>query len=323
MAGKTNQPIIVKKIKKGGGGHHGGAWKVAYADFVTAMMAFFLLLWLLSSTTEEQKKGIADYFAHASIARVMTGGGGVFGGESMTSEDQKVGQASVVVQLPLSDQKPESPDTTDQDSTDANRAPSEEEMEKKLAEREEQQFKQAEDELRQAIKSIPELQRLAENLVIDRTEEGLRIQIVDQDGQSMFPLGSAEMPAYTRNLMGQIAKVVQKLPNKVAVSGHTDAKPYASSKGYTNWELSADRANSSRRALMDAGLTSDRIARVVGKAQTDPLIAADPLNPRNRRISVVLLRDHQAPEIVEGPPAPTPTPPPQKRADVPKPLKVN
>jgi chemotaxis protein MotB len=254
----------------------------------------------------------------------MTGGGGVFGGQSMTAEDQKIGQAGVVVQIPVADQKPESPDTTDQDSTDANRAPTEEEMEKKLADREEQQFKQAEDELRQAIKSIPELQRLAENLVIDRTQEGLRIQIVDQDGQSMFPLGSADMPAYTRNLMAQIAKVVQKLPNKVSVSGHTDAKPYASSKGYTNWELSADRANSSRRALMDAGLPADRIARVVGKAETDPLIAADPLNPRNRRISVVLMRDHQVPDAADAPgPQKAPAAAPQKRADVPKPLKVN
>ncbi len=319
MAGKPNQPIIIKRVKKGGGGgHHGGAWKVAYADFVTAMMAFFLLLWLLSSTSEEQRKGIADYFAHASIARVMAGGGGMFGGQSIASSESLNGQAGATVQISMANQPSEAADETDRESADSNRAPSEAEIEKKLGEREEQQFKQAEDELRQVIQSVPELQKLAQNLMIDRTAEGLRIQIVDQDGLSMFPLGSADMPAYTRNLMGQIAKVVQKLPNKVAVSGHTDSKPYASVKGYTNWELSADRANSSRRALMESGLPGERIARVVGKAETDPLTVSDPTNPRNRRISVVLLRDHLSPTEGAGGPALG-----QKRAEAPAGAKTN
>jgi chemotaxis protein MotB len=285
-AAKSNQPLIIKKGKKGGDhGHHGGAWKVAYADFVTAMMAFFLLLWLLNATNEEQKKGIAEYFTPASVSRANSGGNGVFGGQTAASTEAQIGQTGVMVKLPGA----QSPNP--EESKETERAPSQEELERKLAEQEEKRFAEAETELRAAIQSVPELQKLAQNLLIDRTQEGLRIQIVDQDGMPMFPSGSAEMPAHTRNLMGQIAKIVQKLPNKIAVSGHTDAKPYATERGYSNWELSSDRANSSRRALLDAGLPAPRIARVVGKAETEPLIVKDPLDPRNRRISVVLLRE--------------------------------
>ncbi|MFO0995186.1 MAG: flagellar motor protein MotB [Alphaproteobacteria bacterium] len=291
----NQQPII---IKKGGGGHHddhhGGAWKVAYADFVTAMMAFFLLLWLLNVTTEEQKKGIADYFTPASVSHNNSGGGGILGGQAMDTKQVKVGEMSgVLVKLQSVEPKPVS-DSSEGEEREVGKEQtvSDADMKKQLAEREEQQFAAAERDLKQAIQSSPELKKLAESMIIDRTPEGLRIQVVDQDGLSMFAVGSSDLLPHTRNLMTQIGRVVQKLPNKIAVSGHTDARPYANDKGYSNWELSADRANASRRALLDSGLPAARISRVMGKAETEPLVGNEPLNPRNRRISIILLREN-------------------------------
>ncbi len=169
---------------------------------------------------------------------------------------------------------------------------------KSAAEREERQFAAAEFALRQAMQDIPDLKNLAENLVVDRTPEGLRIQIVDQDKTSMFALGSSEMAEPAKKLMALVTQVVQRLPNKVSVSGHTDATPFARIGNYGNWELSADRANASRRALVAAGLPSERIARVVGVADRDPMVADQPNSPRNRRISMVLLHEGKTPGTV-------------------------
>jgi chemotaxis protein MotB len=313
MAEPSNQPpiIIIKKKKHGEHPHHGGAWKVAYADFVTAMMAFFLLLWLLNVTTEEQKQGIAQYFTPESVSKATSGSGAILGGTVIAQGQMARVTGGVVLGIPQ-DPAPEEPDEpgeekrkgeADGERTDAEKQtppPSppakaevtEEDVKKALAKREEEEFAKAEANLRQAIQDIPELRQLAQNLIIDRTPEGMRIQIVDQGRFAMFPLGSPAPFEHTRQLLALVAKVVQRLPNKIAVTGHTDATPYAQGgRPYDNWELSTDRANSSRRGLLDAGVSSRRITRVVGRADQEPLFAENPTDPRNRRISIVLLRE--------------------------------
>jgi chemotaxis protein MotB len=299
-------PIIIKRVKKAAHAHHGGAWKVAYADFVTAMMAFFLLLWLLQATTEEQKLGIADYFSPASISRSTSGAGGVLGGRTFTKAGSAPhDQAPVGIMIKLPTNPPDWDNTGDpQENTATNEAGAdgperdapeeadEAEIEELLAKREEEQFAKAEQALRQAIAEVPELETLINNLLIDQTPEGMRIQIVDAEGKSMFPLGSARMYEHTRKLLGLVVGAVKQLPQQVAVKGHTDAAPFVNDQGYSNWELSTDRANSSRRALIEAGLPTARIASVVGLADTEHLDKENPLSPRNRRISIILLREN-------------------------------
>ena len=299
MAKDDGRPIIIKKVKKGGGhGHHGGAWKVAYADFVTAMMAFFLLLWLLNATTEEQKRGIADYFSPSSVAPSSSGAGGVMGGQSMDMEGSLNSDRSptgVTISIPSSTEERD-PTEPGEDTASAGAAPdptelSNEELEREMAEREAAQFEEAEEALRQAIQAVPELQNLADNLMIDQTPEGMRIQIVDREKTSMFPSGSAQMYGKTQQLMGLVASAIAQMPNRVSIKGHTDATPFSSGSGYSNWELSTDRANASRRALLEAGLDPQRIESVAGRASQEPLLPDDPTSPRNRRISIILLRE--------------------------------
>jgi chemotaxis protein MotB len=313
--------IIIKKVKKGGheGGHHGGAWKVAYADFVTAMMAFFLLLWLLNVTTDIQKRGIADYFQATLASQSHSGAGGVLGGVSIGQPGAEVVPSTIPSMADTAPTLP--PASTDQDDEDddpnrmalgkggtatqrdtgdspGNGAGVQKDPEKAKAEQvlraiEKKEFDAAQHALRQAIEDVPGLKQLGKNLLVDQTPEGLRIQIVDQGKTSMFPLGSATMTEPARKLMALIAQVVQKLPNQIAITGHTDATPYTRDDTYGNWELSTDRADASRRELIGDGVLSERIARVAGVAERDPLVPADPTSPRNRRISIVLLR--QAP----------------------------
>jgi chemotaxis protein MotB len=321
MSKGSNQPLIIKKVKKSkGAAHHGGAWKVAYADFVTAMMSFFLLLWLLNVTTDIQKRGIADYFEPTIASKSNSGAGGVLGGLTMGqpgAQDLPASPPSFALNVPALRQ----PDEGDEGelagaagqadggdktggATAANKTGgatanakkpieqmTEMELQKRVAEREEKQFAAAEFALRQAIQDVPVLKDLAENLIIDRTPEGLRIQIVDQEKSAMFPLGSAQMEDRTQKLMALVAQVVQKLPNKVSITGHTDAAPYAFGRNYGNWELSADRANASRRELVADGVSPERIEKVVGLSDRDPLVPDDPRSPHNRRISIVLLRE--------------------------------
>ncbi|MBV9862574.1 MAG: OmpA family protein [Alphaproteobacteria bacterium] len=337
----NGRPVIIKRIKKGDhGGHHGGAWKVAYADFVTAMMAFFLLLWLLNVTTDIQKRGIADYFQATLASQSHSGAGGVLGGVSLGQPGAEVVPSTIPTleqtapemppqnadrdddndpgQAPLGEDgtaktgdkglkpdkgegtKPQDGKAADGKPLDAKQAAA---AEKLLRDREEKQFDAAEHALRQAIQDVPDLKNLADNLLIDRTPEGLRIQIVDQERLSMFPLGSSDMVDPARKLMGLVAQVVRKLPNKIAITGHTDATAYARGGAYGNWELSVDRANASRRELLAGGIASERVARVAGVAERDPLVPDQPNSPRNRRISIVLLHD--------GPP---PGAPPRKLA---------
>ncbi len=296
MADNT-QPIIIKKIKKAAHAHHGGAWKVAYADFVTAMMAFFLLLWLLNATTDEQKRGIADYFTPSSVSTSKSGAGALLGGQSMSSPGARQNNAStpsVAVKLTATSGATDAEDDLDTGASGAETEgkATEEEIQQALEDREEERFRMAEEELNQAIQDNPELQAVAENLIIDRTPEGLRIQIVDQEGKPMFPSGSARMLDRTRTLMIKVAQVIQNLPNKISISGHTDAFKFRGRKaGFGNWELSTGRALSSRRALVEGGVPSARISNVVGKAATDPLVPEEPASARNRRISIVLLRE--------------------------------
>jgi chemotaxis protein MotB len=306
IRGTEGQPVIViikRRRKRAHNEHHGGAWKVAYADFVTAMMSFFLLMWLLNVTTTEQKQGIADYFAPAAVSRSTSGSGGVLGGLTITVPGSLVSPESP---LPLSPPVPAAPGAAEEMSDDPGRnlyslsgetkhPPIDDRaLQEALARREQQQFEQAEQALRKAIEGIPELSQLADSLVIDQTPEGLRIQIVDQANYSMFPLGSAQMFPPTRQLLGLVGQVIVKLPNKLSISGHTDSTQFSRADLYGNWELSTDRANASRRALITAGIDESRVATVVGRADRDHLFPREPDSPRNRRISIVLLREAKA-----------------------------
>lgn len=297
--------IVIKKVKKGGhGGHHGGAWKVAYADFVTAMMAFFLLLWLLNATTEEQKMGISNYFDPTAISRsTRSGSGGVLGGTSITVPGAlKSASSPPMISTPqVARPQAERTESLDPDSDDPENIESrlgsredeegtmnQEIVEQLLREREQQQFDEAEAALREAIEQTPELSEAGESLQIDAVPEGLRIQLIDQERIALFPNGSAAMYDQTRGLLQKVAEVIKKLPNKIEISGHTDSSQFAAGSTYTNWELSADRANASRRVLEGNGIPVSRIVKVTGRADREPLVEDNPADPTNRRISIVL-----------------------------------
>lgn len=285
MSNKQDElrPIIIKKVKKGGGGHHGGAWKVAYADFVTAMMAFFLLLWLLSITTEVQKEGIADYFtSNPMITRSESGSGSVLGGTTIQIEGAMTSQVQPLVER----------QATQDPAMTSTRDISDKRFEQERKKREEENFERAKQALQQAIRATPELAEMAKSLKIDMTPEGLRIQIIDQEGKPLFASGSATPLQHTKKLLREVSTVIQKLPNEISVRGHTDSVPYGVNGNYSNWELSTDRANASRRELIKAGMPSPRVNNVVGKADTDHLFPDDPRDGRNRRISIILLHDY-------------------------------
>lgn len=297
MAADDERPIIIKKKKKGGhGGHHGGAWKVAYADFVTAMMAFFLLLWLLNATTEEQRNGIADYFSPTTVTQSQSGGGGMLQGQTMSEDGALTSdRAPVGINMRLPAAEPPRtpgrtpPEDTGEDDTRIDR------LRDALAQQEKEQFTAAEEQLKQALQENPDLADLKEHLLIDQTPEGMRIQIVDAEGRSMFESGSAEPKPYTKKLLALVSDAIGDLPNDISIKGHTDAVPYSADNGYGNWELSSDRANASRRVLTGNGLEDSRISRVVGRADQDPLVPDDPNSARNRRVSIILLKqDHMA-----------------------------
>lgn len=286
-------PIIIKKIKKHGHGHHGGAWKVAYADFVTAMMAFFLLMWLLNATTQQQRMGIANYFNPVTVTKVnISGSGGVLGGNTMTQDGAMSEDNSPMTVSPSLTPPQEALDAPDNEYPASSPKETEEKkLEELIAKKEEAQFKKVEENLREAINSDPELAQLQENLLIDRTAEGLRIQIIDQDKLEMFAIGSAQMYDYTKKLLEKVAQVILTMPNKVSISGHTDGRSYPPTATYTNWELSSDRANAARRVLMGTNFPEERIARVLGRADREHLIPEDPMNAKNRRLSIILLTE--------------------------------
>ena len=297
------QPIIIKKIKKGGhGGHHGGAWKIAYADFVTAMMAFFLLLWLLNAVSQEQLEGVADYFAPTVSSTSQSGSGEILGGTTIAvdgSLEDTVSRPTVTMDLP--------PPKAGSGGEAMQDAPVESEVDAEEAKKkaEQDQFEEAQKELQEAMETLPEFQQMAESLMVDNTPEGLRIQIVDQDGLAMFPSGRATLYEHTEKVLDLVITVINTMTHQISISGHTDAVPMGGGHEYTNWELSSDRANAARRYLEDSGITEDRLSRIVGRAATEPLLPDDPNNARNRRLSIVLLRGtakEDAPEAKGGPP---------------------
>ena len=348
MAGPQNQqPIIIVRKKGGGGhaGHHGGAWKVAYADFTTAMMSFFLLLWLLNTTTSDQRAGIAEYFAPAGISMGGAAAVGMFGskaggegaiiGGSAPGEDdgaptagkgqdgdedtpgKGLGGGNVGKPGGAGSQAAGDKFSGTQPSGDkhAGTQPygdksggtqpygtgaggvnqvlsnaSDSQIVATAMQREEKNFRATEGALRGAILESPELSDFANQLVVDRTTEGLRIQIVDQDKYSMFPSGSSIIYERARDLLRLVGKVVAHLPNRVSITGHTDAAQFVVGSRRDNWNLSTERANISRVELIRAGVDENRIEKVVGLADRDPLVPENPKDPRNRRISIVLLR---------------------------------
>ncbi len=273
---KKLQPIIIKKIKKGGHGHHGGAWKIAYADFVTAMMAFFLLMWLLGSTSEGDKKGIADYFG--SPLKVAMGGGSGSGdsssvvkggGTDLTRTGGQVKQGDVDAQRRTMQLKALK---ADQRRAEAARLES---LKKKVE---------------NVLAANPKLAAMSSQIRLEMTRDGLRIQIVDEQNRAMFDSGSAIVKPYMRELLREIGSVLAEVPNRLTLEGHTDAQPFgAGERGYSNWELSSDRANASRRELGQGGLPDDRVLLVQGLASSVLFEPADPVSPVNRRISILVM----------------------------------
>jgi chemotaxis protein MotB len=292
MAGdsKKLQPIIVKRVKKGGHGHHGGAWKIAYADFVTAMMAFFLLMWLLGSTTEGDKKGIADYF-NSPLKISLLGGSGSGdsssvirgGGTDLTRSSGQVKQGDVEAKKRIINLQAL--------KAEQRRA----EMARLQAVRE---------KVEDVLAANPKLAALRSQIRLDMTADGLRIQIVDEFNRAMFDSGSAVVQPHMRELLREIGAVLAEVPNRLTLEGHTDAQPFASGeRGYSNWELSSDRANASRRELVAGGLPDDHVLRVQGLASSQPFEAADPASPANRRISIIVM-NREAEERLLRPEAP-------------------
>jgi chemotaxis protein MotB len=308
MAG--DGPVIIKRIKKSGGhGHHGGAWKVAYADFVTAMMAFFLLMWLINTTTPDQKRGIADYFAAQNISKSTSGAGGVLAGTVFGQEGARSGGtmspvSKVTPPKPKEETLSKTAGPTKGGSTQAqgeatqNQEKSDDHMERQMPSEEHRLFEQAQISLRQAMQQMPDIAELSRNILMTETPEGLNIQLVDEAGRAMFQPGTAILYPKTRILLQQVAKIVDRLPNRIAITGHTDAAKFVGPNGLTNWELSAGRANAARAVLAMEGIDSDRVFEVSGKAGSDPLLIDDPYASSNRRISILLM--HEAPVVPPG-----------------------
>jgi chemotaxis protein MotB len=285
MALGSDSPILIKKIKKvSGHAHHGGAWKVAYADFVTAMMAFFLLMWLINTTSPEQKKGIADYFAPASVSETTSGSGSVLGGTALASDGMNSQGAKSVIDA----KSPSAPDGEGQASnadSNATTGPSDQADQK-----DDSAFQSAAASLRQALQDMPELAELSKQIHVDQTPEGLRIMLSDDEGRPMFDQGSPKPNDRARVLLRAVARVINQLPNRITITGDTSASPDGK-KHPEDWDLSMQRANASRAILQQAGVDSDRIRRVSGDGSSDPLFPDDPTLAGNRRIAIVLLRE--------------------------------
>jgi len=286
------QPIIVKKINHGGHGHHGGAWKVAFADFAVAMMAFFMLMWLIAGTSDEEKAAMSEYFDNPSMAE------GVAPTSAPSSVKGPGGASTGLIQLsqvPADKRHDKEKDEDFKEKVDP-------EEQKRI--QEEQKEKKLLDDLMETLKqAIDESQALApykNQLLIDITPEGLRIQIVDMANRPMFDSGKADLKYYTVDILFELAKFIRDVPNRISLTGHTDASQFKGREGYSNWELSADRANAARRALVDGGVAEKQIGRVVGLASSTLFDKADPLNPINRRISLIVMNKKASEAIERG-----------------------
>ena len=285
---KKLQPIIVKKVKKGGHAVHGGAWKIAYADFVTAMMAFFLLMWLLGSTSEGDKKGLSDYFT-APLKVSMQGGSGAGasnsvlngGGADLTknSGQNKRGEGADPIAKKM--------------ASDALRS--------ELAKQDAKKLAALAAKISSVISNSPKLAEFASQIRLQTTPDGLQIQIVDDQNRPMFDSGSALVKPYMRDILREIGTALNGVDNKISLDGHTDRSPYGNGeRGYSNWELSADRANSTRRELAAAGMPDDKLARVTGLASSNLLVPEDPLNPTKRRISIIVMTREAEERLLGG-----------------------
>jgi chemotaxis protein MotB len=293
MAASYDQPIIIKKVKKQAHAHHGGAWKIAYADFVTAMMAFFLLLWLISMTTPEQKKGLADYFAPASLSETTSGAGGVLAGNAFDTQGAKTSSSKSDKNPGLAQTRTEGLATLDDGSGELGMAtgndPTKNALERNIESDFHAAFEGAAASIRQAWQASPNLSDIQDKLRIEESEDGLDIQIIDDVGRPMFAEGSKYPFEQTRAAIAAIAPVLQKLPNQIRISGHTAAGSTYDDPRYGAWELSSDRANVVRQILHEFGLSDDHIQSVVGRAASDPLLPSDPYLSANQRITITLL----------------------------------
>jgi len=276
MSEDTQRPIIVKRVKKHAGGHHGGAWKIAYADFVTAMMAFFLLMWLLGSASKGELNGIAEYFQTPLKVALMGGSGSgdssslvKGGGQDLTRTEGQMKKGEIREEKRVINLKA---------------------AEAEMARQEKVKLRDLKQRIERAIQDNPALRQYSNQMLLDITTEGLRIQIVDEYNRPMFSSGSAQLQPYSREILREIGKALNDMPNRLSISGHTDALAYSGgNKGYSNWELSADRANAARRELLGGGLGETRMLRVVGLSSAVLFDAANPLNPINRRISIIVM----------------------------------
>jgi chemotaxis protein MotB len=289
-----NEPLyVIKKIVRPVHAHHGGAWKIAYADFVTAMMAFFLLLWLISMTTPEQKKGIADYFAPPNVSVSTSGAGGILGGTAMDNTSDKMsGSSTDATTFTAPDSKRKSGPMVavrggGQGETGDEPAPNSSQSD--LQSHYDQEFQGAAASIRQAWQAMPDITDLADNLVLEVNKNGLNIKIKDMDGHPMFPEGSKFPYEATRRAIAILGPILEKLPNQITISGFTAAGAKYSDPHYGAWELSADRADVVRDILTEAGLSDDHISGVTGRATSDPLFPDDPYLAGNARVEITAL----------------------------------
>lgn len=296
-----DQLFVIKKIKKAAHKHHGGAWKIAYADFVTAMMAFFLLLWLISMTTPEQKQGLADYFAPPNVSETTSGSGGVMGGTALDINGAQMAGSSPNVTEDVS-LAPESErrglhagGLGETEAEDGNAFEAAKTSQVDLRSTYSETFHAAAASIRQAWQAMPEITEIADNLLVEETEEGLDIQIVDQEGRPMFPEGSKYPFEMTRKAIAAIAPILQQLPNQVTISGHVAAGGNYSNPRYGAWELSSDRANVVRAILGEFGLGNDHVLAVAGRATSEPFFPSDPYLAANERVKITVL--YQAPPV--------------------------
>jgi chemotaxis protein MotB len=292
--------VIVKRRRRGEAGHHGGAWKVAYADFVTAMMAFFLVMWLVTAVNKEQRAAIFDYFKNPSMepgksvkpAPGMAGpggastspinlGGGLDAPRIQPQVNPGLGMPVAPPAPAAAPRPPPPPASTESEELARARAA--------VSASEHKQLESLMDDLRKAIDQSQALEPFKDQLLLDITPEGLRIQIVDKQNRPMFDSGSARLKPYTVAILSELPRYLNTVPNRLSITGHTDATPYAGGSGRTNWDLSADRANAARRALEAAGLATDKTARVVGLSSSVLFDKHDPRDPVNRRISIIVM----------------------------------
>jgi len=273
------KPIIIKRVRKKAHDFHGGSWKVAFADFATAMMAFFLLLWLVGNTSQDQKKAISGYFNDPSGFQEKTGSSPSVIGE---------GGANVGV-IELADVQPETKEVEAEIDED--------ELAKLAEEKEIAKLTQLKQELESLAQASPIFSQYKDQIIIDITPAGLRIQIVDKDKRPMFDSGAADLKGYSEVILRNLSQVLTRVPNKLSITGHTDATPYLERENYGNWELSTDRANAARRALVRGGVKQEKIARVEGFASSILFDKENSHNPINRRIAIIVLKQSAAEDI--------------------------